>query len=469
MGYRAKVEVSDEDEGEEAEAEDTESDKEEVSKDDEEMERSEEDEMVGGEENAAEFKWNGEENEKKEVKGWKEMEEEEKNMEGKNKIEGDEEDSNIARAKITEEQTESREDKRVGAGEEKMVMEADNGDEENKENNEVEFKFNMNAEVTEKVAEAEVMEEGECEFGKNIVVNEQVDEDKQDLEGGGEEEEHQELEQTGEHNVAQLEYYICQERPIGNEDQHIKEEDEGQMMGESQKTQPELLQDNHRDLQEEEEESEDEEADHSADEDINGDDVVKIYMKNDYLTEIFGTLTQFRDSSLLTDLTLTTVDGRSFQVHTPVLAAVCCHIWDNLRGRTPKKSVQERNNEIHRWSISLGPEVDQVGLEAVVDFAYTGFISYLNKDTMHQIKAAAEALGAFRVVDLCREEEEEKSEEPLDEQKEEAISAEEQMKISLQDIKKLWMEGAGCDAILEALSGSLHGELTNITMFLIIS
>lgn len=468
MSYRAKVEVSDEDEGEEEEAEDTESDKEEVSKDDEEMERSEEDEMVGGEENAVEFKWNGEveENEKKEVMEWKEMEEEEKNMEGRNKIEDDEEDSNIARAKIMEEdqkdggnETESREDKKVDAREEKMVMEADNGDEEREENNEVEFEFNMNAEVTEKVTEAEVIEEGECEFGKNIVVNEQVDEDKQALEEDDEEEEHQELEQTGEHNVAELEYYICQERPKGKEDQHKKVEDEGQTMGESQKTQPELLQDNHRDLQEEEEESDDEEADHSADEDINEEDVVKIYLKNDYLTEIFGTLTQFRDSSLLTDLTLTTVDGRSFQVHTPVLAAVCCHIWDNLRGRNLKnKSIQERNNEIHRWSISLGPEVDHVGLEAVVDFAYTGFISYLNKDTMHQIKAAAEALGAFRVVDLCRGEEEEKSREPVGEQKEEAISAEEQMKISLQDIKKLWMEGAGCDAILEALGGSLHGE-----------
>lgn len=229
-------------------------------------------------------------------------------------------------------------------------------------------------------------------------------------------------------------------------------------MAESRTTQAQLLQDDHKKLQEEEEESTDDEE---VDEDVDNDDedVVKIYCKDDYLTDVFGTLTEFRDSSLLTDLTLSTVDGRSFHVHALVLAAVSSHIRESLSGsNVENKGVPERKDGgVHRWTVSLGPEVDHVGLEAVVEFAYTGFIPCLNEDTVHQIKAAAETLGALRVLDLCTEEEE-KPTKNVGQNKEEIISAEEQMMISLESIKQLWMDRVGCDVILETLGGSFHGE-----------
>ncbi|XP_051258318.1 uncharacterized protein LOC127364664 isoform X2 [Dicentrarchus labrax] len=239
----------------------------------------------------------------------------------------------------------------------------------------------------------------------------------------------------------------------GDESEKLTDEQE------SWTTQEEEFQEDYGKLQEEEEEYTDEEAEHSADEDVgnNDEDVVKIYCKANYVTVVFNTLTEFRNSSLLTDLTLSTEDGNSFFVHSLVLAAVSSLIRGSLSRINVKNSrCDKRKDEgLRRWSLSLGPEVDNVGLEAVVEFAYTGLISFLNKDTVHQIKTAAQTLGAPRVLDLCTEEEE-KSRKTGGQKTEGRISAAEQMMISLKSIKQLWMDRESCDVILEAIGGSLH-------------
>lgn len=202
------------------------------------------------------------------------------------------------------------------------------------------------------------------------------------------------------------------------------------------------LPDDFRDVEEEEESDEEEEGDY----DFVDEDVLKTYSEEGYLCEIFGILKDFRDASLFTDLTLSAADGRSFHTHAPVLAAVSSRICESLRGRTTE------NNRIH---ICLGPEVDAVGLEAVVEFAYNGYISCLSEDTVHQIKATAGILGACRVTELCTGHEEEAAR-PGDGQKAQSVLTEQQ--ITLQAIKQMWVEKVGCDIILEAIGGSLHGE-----------
>ncbi|XP_031160237.1 kelch-like protein 33 isoform X2 [Sander lucioperca] len=229
----------------------------------------------------------------------------------------------------------------------------------------------------------------------------------------------------------------------------------------SRTTQEEEFQDHHKKFQKKKPTDDDEEAEHAMDEeaDSNDEDVVKIYCKGDYHTDIFRNLAEFRDSFLLTDLTLSTEDRGSFHVHSPVLAAVSSHIREGLsRCNVGNDTVDERKDTsvgVHRWSVSLGPEVDNVGLKAVVEFAYTGLISCLNNNTVHQIKAAAQTLGAPRVLDLCNEEGE-KSTKTGEKKKKKRLSAAEQMMVSLQSIKQLWMDRVGCDVILEALGGSLH-------------
>uniref|UniRef100_UPI0037E901D1 kelch-like protein 13 n=1 Tax=Semicossyphus pulcher TaxID=241346 RepID=UPI0037E901D1 len=241
---------------------------------------------------------------------------------------------------------------------------------------------------------------------------------------------------------------------LASKERREEEDRSEKLRNETVATQEEESQDDHQNVQDEEDEStEDEDAEQSDEDEADDDeDVVKIYCKDDYFADVFRTLTEYRDSSLLTDLTLSTKDGASFKVHSPVLAAVSSLIWEILsRGNMGNME----NMRVSTWSLSLGPEVNRVGLEAVVEFAYTGLISRLSEDTVCQIKAAAQALGTQRVLDLCTVEEE-KSRKTGGKRKEEKISAAEQMLISLQSMKELWMDKRGCDVILEAAGGSLH-------------
>ncbi|KAM9425710.1 kelch-like protein 33 [Pholidichthys leucotaenia] len=200
-----------------------------------------------------------------------------------------------------------------------------------------------------------------------------------------------------------------------------------------------------------------EEEEHSVAEDGgSNDDELKIYFKDDYPTEVFQALKEFKDSSILTDLTLNTEGGKSFPVHSVVLAAVSSLIWKKLsqegNNRINERRDDDQRKEQHMWSISFGPEVDCVGLEAIVEFAYTGLISCLHEGSMKKIKAAAQALGAPRVLNLCIEEE--RSIKTGGQTKNERLSAVKQMMTNLQLIKQLWMATAACDVILEAHGAS---------------
>ncbi|KAM3857568.1 kelch-like protein 33 [Diretmus argenteus] len=210
----------------------------------------------------------------------------------------------------------------------------------------------------------------------------------------------------------------------------------------------------------EEEEStddEEEEAECSLEDESDEEDVLRVYSQDGHSTDMSHSLKEFRDSSLLTDLTLSTEDGKSFQVHAPVLAAVSSLIRERLTGNDEERGKggdDEMDVEVHKGStMFLGPEVDHVGLQAVLEFAYTGAMLALNRDTVGQIKAAAQTLGVPRVTDVCAVAESLKYRE---QKKEQSISAAEQMQINLQAIRELWMEDVGCNVTLKALGASFH-------------
>lgn len=194
----------------------------------------------------------------------------------------------------------------------------------------------------------------------------------------------------------------------------------------------------------------------SMSQEVLGDEgLIHTYHSETYPEEVFRTLNEFRDSSLLTDLTLTTYDERSFHVHSPVLAAVSSFIREKLRAERGERSDDDEDVEIQRRSLSFGPEVHHVGLQTVVEFAYTGAVLSLSKDSLSQIKASAEALGVPRVLDLCNREE--RIREAGSPKKEELkIPSLEQTKITLQSIEHLWADGVGCDVILEVHGASFH-------------
>uniref|UniRef100_A0A8C9X713 Kelch-like family member 33 n=1 Tax=Sander lucioperca TaxID=283035 RepID=A0A8C9X713_SANLU len=173
----------------------------------------------------------------------------------------------------------------------------------------------------------------------------------------------------------------------------------------SRTTQEEEFQDHHKKFQKKKPTDDDEEAEHAMDEeaDSNDEDVVKIYCKGDYHTDIFRNLAEFRDSFLLTDLTLSTEDRGSFHVHSPVLAAVSSHIREGLsRCNVGNDTVDERKDTsvgVHRWSVSLGPEVDnyQPALSLCLNFLH----QEINPHSCLDLASFAEAYEMVQLLEVA--------------------------------------------------------------------
>ncbi|CAG5929465.1 unnamed protein product [Menidia menidia] len=162
--------------------------------------------------------------------------------------------------------------------------------------------------------------------------------------------------------------------------------------------------------------------------------------------EFSAALKEFRDSNHLTDLTLTAEDGSSFHVHSVILAAISAFILERVR---EKRFISDGQGAgAHRWAVHLGAEVDFAGLQAVIEFAYTGAVSSLQNHTAAKIMAAAQILEVPRLVDLCNKEHRLKEGKSL-EQEQMKTSSQEQMSITLQSVEQLWVDKVGCDVILE--------------------
>ncbi|XP_034020886.1 kelch-like protein 33 [Thalassophryne amazonica] len=180
----------------------------------------------------------------------------------------------------------------------------------------------------------------------------------------------------------------------------------------------------------------------------------RIYKSETYPRQVFQVLKEFWDVSLLTDLTLSLDTGSCVHVHSPVMAAVSSFIQERLREKSDERTNDGKGVD-NRWSVILGPEVDHVGLQAVLEFAYTGAVSSLTKDTVDQIKSAALVLRVPRVLDLCNDAERLKDRGSADGE-DKLVSTLEQKKSNLQSIAQLWEDRVGCDVTLDVDGTLFH-------------
>lgn len=156
--------------------------------------------------------------------------------------------------------------------------------------------------------------------------------------------------------------------------------------------------------------------------------------------DIFRTLKEFREAGVLTDLTLILESGHSYQVHSPVFAAISTFVYNRLG--------EKSGDNIFRYSLNLGPEVNNTGLKAVLEFAYTGAILSLNEDTLGSVIAAAQAMEVSRVLDICGKDDKTKKSGRSDEDGGNS-SAQGQLKTNLESIERLCAERVGCDVELD--------------------
>lgn len=181
----------------------------------------------------------------------------------------------------------------------------------------------------------------------------------------------------------------------------------------------------------------------------------KLYCHPAYPNYIFQALDEMKRLSFLTDLTLRTQSEVNFHAHSLVLAAISSLVQQMLQ-----QVIEKNKREIF---LCVGPEVSNLGISAVLEFAYTGTISNLNRGSLAQIQAAALYLGVPRVLKLCKEEEERERKKGCEKkmkEKNSTISIEEQKKVSLQSIRHLWDERVGCDVEVEAEGRTFSGMET---------
>lgn len=176
-----------------------------------------------------------------------------------------------------------------------------------------------------------------------------------------------------------------------------------------------------------------------------------------YLKDVFMSLKMFRDSFVLTDLTLITSSNESIEVHATILAAVSSFIQEKLRDEGNERADDDSEVNVHRKTLSLGTEVDHAGLLAVVEFAYTGAVLSLNKDSIVSTKAAAQTLGVPRLVELCDKHDEFREVGSSPTKEEQEIQSAHQMNITLQSINHLWTNRVRCDVTLDLDGTSFHG------------
>ncbi|KAK1792631.1 hypothetical protein P4O66_012575, partial [Electrophorus voltai] len=175
----------------------------------------------------------------------------------------------------------------------------------------------------------------------------------------------------------------------------------------------------------------------------------KLYCHSAYPKQVFQALEKMKQCSFLTDLKLITDNGLIFQAHSLVLAAVSSVIQERLQERDVEKPKE--------MFLCLGPEVSVLGLSAVLEFAYTGVISDLNRESLPETQTAAFSLGVPRVLELCKGEEKMKRKEDRQQMEDNRkTSATEQMKVSLQSVRQLWDNRVGCDVKLEAEGRKFH-------------
>ncbi|XP_062864842.1 kelch-like protein 33 [Trichomycterus rosablanca] len=178
----------------------------------------------------------------------------------------------------------------------------------------------------------------------------------------------------------------------------------------------------------------------------------KRFSRDTYPTEISQAMEEMKHCSILTDLTLITKNGENVYAHSLVLAAVSSVIQRLLCKKDAKKETE--------IVLHLDPEVSDLGISAVLEFAYTGTITGLNRQPLDEIQTAAKCLVAPQIVELCRKTEERKKN--TDEQKKildkSRIPDEEQMNANLQSMRKLWEERVGCDVKLEAEERIFHAH-----------
>lgn len=185
---------------------------------------------------------------------------------------------------------------------------------------------------------------------------------------------------------------------------------------------------------------------------------VAMYHSTTHHCDIFSVLKTLQESHVLTDLCLVARNNESIEVHASVLASVSPYIRMKLKDEVSGQADNDTDTQVCLKTLRLSTEVEHAGLQAVVEFAYTGtIVPSFNKNSIDLTRAAAQTLGVSRLVELCdRDVEWLRKKDLLSPVGE--VQTLEQMKTTLKSINQLWDDRVRCDITLELEERSFHGR-----------
>ncbi|CAL9694881.1 unnamed protein product [Knipowitschia caucasica] len=155
--------------------------------------------------------------------------------------------------------------------------------------------------------------------------------------------------------------------------------------------------------------------------------------------DIFQSLSNFWRTGILTDLILVLDNGHSYQVHTSVLAAISLFVRNRL--------LQQK--AMGCWSLNLGFGVDNIGLQAVLEFAYTGAIRSVQEGDMGSVISAAKSMESPRMLEIyCKRTEKSGTED--------RNRAADELQKTLEEIHRMRSEQVGCDVVLDVTGVLFH-------------
>ncbi|XP_064421739.1 kelch-like protein 33 isoform X1 [Latimeria chalumnae] len=161
---------------------------------------------------------------------------------------------------------------------------------------------------------------------------------------------------------------------------------------------------------------------------------LKTYLSENYFSEFFNVLEGMKKDDLLTDFCFT-LNKRRFEFHAVVVSAVSSLVLKQYR-------------EGQGGEICLDGRVTKGGLEAILQYAYSGEID-LTKETVVEVKQAAEFLGVSRMTEICC-----LFQLSAEKFAEWQTPSSERRQSNLQSIRGLWEKEVGWDVQLE-VDGSI--------------
>ncbi|XP_041092749.1 kelch-like protein 33 [Polyodon spathula] len=169
--------------------------------------------------------------------------------------------------------------------------------------------------------------------------------------------------------------------------------------------------------------------------------ITREYLNPHHVETFFKTLSSMKDDGLLLDITMS-LGTDTYKVHSLVLAAVSPSVCRWFESGGLDHTFSETGEPA---AMFLDDKMTQLGIKAVVDFAYTGDVHVDVNNSIVEVLEACSWLEVDRLSQVCSW-----ILDPPQEEKTYQLSSSRERQETFQAIQNLWEKGIGCDVRVQS-------------------